>query len=97
MSEAWSTCLDAFAEHLAGQRQALADGRPEDVGAYDAPTGLGPVPPGLGDRLRALSRENDELTTALAGVTASCARELQLLTVLHRPEPTTATFLDSRA
>lgn len=96
MSQRWRDCLDRFAEHLAAQQEALVDGRPEDVSAFDAPAGLGPVPRELSERLRALAAENDQLVAAVAAATASCARQLQLLTVLHRPQPASASFVDAR-
>ena len=92
----WHGCFDALADHLADQRAALAAGRFEDVRPFSAPLDLGPVPPALASRLTALADENAALTADLELATASCARQLQLMTVLHRPEPSTASFVDSR-
>lgn len=97
MSQGWADCLESLAAHLAAQQRAVAEGRPQDVRAYEPPAGLGPVPPGLSTRLRALAQENANLTAAITGATTSCARQLQLLTVMHRQEPNTAAFVDSRA
>lgn len=97
MSQRWAGCLQDLAGHLAEQRLAVAEGRLEDVRAYEPPVGLGPVPPGLASRLRALAEQNAELVAQVAAATTSCARQLQLLTVMHRQEPATASFVDSRA
>lgn len=93
---AWQACLDALAEHLEEQRFALADGRFDDVRPFPVPGALGPVPPALADRLRALADENTALEAELTVAAASCARQVQLLTVLHRPEAAPASFVDSR-
>lgn len=93
----WQACLDALAEHLVEQRAALADGRPEDVHPFAVPDGIGPVPAALAGRLRALAAENAALSIELTAAVASCARQLQVLTVFHRPEAATAAFVDSRS
>lgn len=96
MSVAWADCLASLAQHLAAQRLALVEGRPEDVRAYEPPAALGPVPPELAPRLRALSRESEEVSAAVAAAAASCARQLQVLHALHHPQPATASFVDAR-
>ena len=92
----WQVCLDALSDHLAQQREALADGRPEDVRTFAPPPGLGPVPADLAERLRSLAAENDALGAALAAAGAAAARQLQLVGVLHSPQPATASFVDAR-
>ena len=92
----WQACLDALSDHLAQQREALADGRPEDVHAFEPPAGLGPVPPALEVRLRELAAQNDVLTTALAAAGAAVARQVQLVGVLHAPQQASASFVDAR-
>jgi hypothetical protein len=92
----WEGTLDALAAHLAEQRAALADGRPEDLRAFTPPAAPGPVPPALAERLRALGAESDALSAALATACAAVARQLQLVSVLHAPRPTSASFVDTR-
>lgn len=92
----WQACLDALADHLAQQRAALADGRPEDVRPFAPPADLGPVPPALADRLHELAGHNDALTAELAAAGAAAARQLQLVGVLHSPARSSASFVDAR-
>ena len=92
----WQACLDALADRLADQREALADGRPEDVQPFAPPAGLGPVPPALAERLRSLAEENDTLTAGLLEASAAAARQLQLVSVMHSPARAGASFVDAR-
>ena len=91
----WDEQLDRFEQRLADQRQALTEGRPEDVAAF-VPQPAGPLPASLVERARALSAQADALTTELAAATASAARQLQVTTAMQGAQHSTSAYLDQR-
>lgn len=96
MTRDWEQCLDRFEDHLAAQRVALAEGRPEQLGAFRPPAALGPLPAELAERARGLATVVGSLEDELAAALAATARQLQLLAVMNRAEKATASFLDDR-
>ncbi len=77
------------------QHTALEQGRPEDVVAFTPSAGLGPLPPSLAGRARALALELDRLAVDLTVMTAAHARQMQVLSAL-RPVPARPSFVDAR-
>ena len=91
----WASCLDSFADHLAYQRQALAEGTPELITEF-VPSGVvGPIPRALVPRAQELQTQANALTQAIDDARARTAAALQQLrqpTESRRPS-----YVDSMA
>jgi len=92
---AWVEQLDRFEACLAGQRRAVAEGRPDDVVAF-VPQAVGPLPAELVERARALSERADALIAELSTATASVARQLQVVTVMKGTQQPSSSYVDQR-
>ena len=93
----WGDVLDAFQAHLAAQHRALEDGRPEAVRAFVPATDLGPLPPHLAGRARAVATAAEALTAQLVVAADAAARQLRLVSVLRgSPEQPASSFVDTR-
>ena len=75
----WASCLDSFADHLAYQRQALAEGAPERIEAF-VPSGVvGPIPMALVPRAQELHAQAQALTEHIQQARAHTLASLQQL------------------
>jgi hypothetical protein len=63
----WEAALAALAGQLAAQRHSLAAGHPEEIVAWSAPPGLGPLPDDLRRRFEELRSEALVLEAELTG------------------------------
>ena len=91
----WAAVLDDFERATAAQRAALLAGRPEDVPAFVAPAGLGPLPQELQSRASSLLCEAIALDAEVAAALAGVQRELTLLDRMRPAERTGASYIDS--
>jgi hypothetical protein len=91
----WASCLDSFADHLAYQRQALAEGTPEVITAFVPPATLGPLPAALLPRARELHVQAEALTDVIADARTRIRGALEQI---RRPtEVARPSYVDSRA
>ncbi len=90
----WAVTLDRFADHLAHQRQLLQEGAPEKIEAFQPDLGLGPLPPMLLPRARALQTEAQALVDVLIDVRARTAAALERLA--EPQERARPAYVDSR-
>lgn len=91
----WLLCLDRLAEHLARQREALAQGTPQALDPLEAfapEPGLGPLPPSLAERALQLQEEGLAIEQALAEAAQQVSAALTAAAPAARP---VATYLDS--
>ncbi len=91
----WAGTLDRFADHLAHQRDLLEQGAPEEIEAFQPDPGLGPLPPVLLPRARALQIEAQALVDVLAEARARTAAALERLA--EPQERARPAYVDSRA
>ena len=91
----WAVTLDAFADHLAQQRELLEQGAPERIEAFEPSAGLGPLPPVLLPRARELHTRAQALTDALTDARTHTAATLERLA--EPQERARPAYVDSRA
>ena len=89
----WDSALDAFEQSLAAQRAAVAAGTYDQVVAFTPPPGLGPLPPALAPRARALLVAADDHTRQVQALAGATQRELALLGRMH-PEAASPSYVD---
>ena len=82
--ESWDSRLDRFAACLAAQREALAEGRPDDIRPFSPGPTTEPFPLRLAARGQQLQSEAAALEQDVAQALSGVARQLQLLAALNR-------------
>lgn len=93
----WAAALDAFERRIAEQRSALDLGEAGDVPPFVPPARLGPLPPELEARARALLAEATDVEAELAGALVHLGEDLAVVRKLAAAVgPTTgARFVDT--
>jgi hypothetical protein len=75
----WPEVLDLLEARIAAQRTALDAGDAGEVGPFEPPAGLGPLPPALGRRAMAILDDAQDLMDELAGNVAGLAQDLAVV------------------
>jgi hypothetical protein len=93
----WSAALDQFAACLADQERQLAERHPELVVPFAPPAGLGPLPPELGERARALLARSEALAAQVHEALDATRRQLLLARRMTTERAAVPAYVDSHA
>ena len=79
----WAAALDEFEQRIAAQRAALDLGAAPDLDPFVPRAELGPLPPALEERARALLAESKDVEAELAGALVHVGQDLALVRKLN--------------
>jgi hypothetical protein len=93
----WAAALDAFERRIAEQRAALDGGDESGLAPFVPPERLGPLPPELAERARALLAEATDVEAELQGALAHIGEDLAVVRRLDAAvgRPAGARFVDT--